>query len=219
MLKFLRKAVSQIERGNKMAINSITIRNDGYINCKSVFYTAKDGLNKNTEYVFSTGINKLEGDIDSGIWAVSYLLSMYKPNNYDFVLFDKAEAQIDTKTVSLKELKKYACYLDETNPFYSKYKTVKQMVENGIKKSKLNITPDEIRDMFMISPDRFERKLSCVGNEVFKAMSAIGYSYGKQVFCFPWISKMRFDNFNRNITDLLEVLQNLKTIIVLPVGC
>ena len=71
----------------------------------------------------------------------------------------------------------------------------------------------------MISPDRFERKLSCVGNEVFKAMSAIGYSHGKQVFCFPWISKMRFDNFHRNITDLLEVLQNLKTIIVLPVGC
>ncbi len=67
-----------------MKILNITIKNEGYIHCKSAFYSSEDILSL-TEYIFTKGINMLNGDIDSGVWAISYLLSMmykYTPQDY-----------------------------------------------------------------------------------------------------------------------------------------
>ena len=64
-----------------MKIESIKAINDGYINCKSSFYTTCDVVNEFVAYNFVNGLNILVGDIDSGIWGISYLLSMYKYDN------------------------------------------------------------------------------------------------------------------------------------------
>jgi len=49
-------------------------------------------------------------------------------------------------------------------------------------------------------------------------MAAIGFCHKKQVFCFPWLSKKRFDYYRGNITDVLNVLESLGKIIILPIG-
>ena len=59
--------------GDKMKIESINVRNDGYVYCKSGFYHSQDSTDYKTEYIFTTGVNWLIGEIDSGCWAaVSY---------------------------------------------------------------------------------------------------------------------------------------------------
>lgn len=57
-------------------IKTITFNNSGYLYCKSNFYTSHDTLQEQDKFHFHKGVNKLVCDINSGIWGVSYLLSM-----------------------------------------------------------------------------------------------------------------------------------------------
>ncbi len=203
-----------------MKIKNINLTNNGYIYCKSCFYSCQDGLREDITYQFSMGINKLVGEIDSGNWAVSYLISMY-PHFSSLekgLVFLPHEALVNDEIWYLNKLSKYSCYLDKQYPLFNTKKTVRKLVSKGIKKYGMKKTPEDIRDMFHIHPERFERPLSGVGNERFKAMAAIGFSHGKQVFCFPWLSKMRFEYYHGNMTDLLSVLESLQKIVILPVG-
>ena len=57
-----------------------------------------------------------------------------------------------------------------------------------------------------------------VGNEIFKAMAAIGFSYKKEIFCFPWLSNRRFESYHENLTTLLQILEKLGKTVIIPVG-
>ncbi|MBE6713617.1 MAG: hypothetical protein E7580_08960 [Ruminococcaceae bacterium] len=201
-----------------MKIKSIRVQNNGYVHCRSNFYSAHDLFPGDSAFVFSGGVNRLVGEIDSGNWAVSYLLSMYQYRPKDFVLFDRPEVVIDHKVVLLKELSKHTCYMDQLDPLFSGHASVKKLVIQGLKHSNLNYSSDDIRNLFCIDNERFERPLSGVGNEIFKAMAAIGLSNEKEIFCFPWMSVMRFDGYHKSLTFALEKLSELEKIIILPVG-
>ena len=202
-----------------MKINKITISADCYVDCKSCFYTAFTALNIYQQYHFQPGINKLSGDIDSGGWSISYLMSMWRYISKTLLL-RKADSKvvINETESSLKELSKFCCYLDKRYPLFSSMRTVEKLVKIGIKKNKLNYTSDEIRELFEITDFRFKRPVSQVGNERFKAMAAIGFVYGKEVFCFPWLSQERFEYYHGNLTGLLSILEKLEKIVVLPIG-
>ena len=200
-----------------MKIKKITIDNHGYIKCRSRFYISDDGLEG--KFSFGNGINILHGEIDSGVWAISYLLSMYRYRPKDFILFEKKEVIInDIIAMSLDEFSKYSCYMEENYPLFSKKDSVKKMVTRSIKRNNLDYTPDEIRELFCMSEHRYERPLHCVGHEVFKAMAAIGYCNKKQVYCFPWLSQMRFDVYQNHLKWLLDIMEQLDLIVILPIG-
>lgn len=201
-----------------MKIKKITIKNEGYIQCRSGFYTSQDGLSADEEYCFHTGINKLCGEIDSGVWAVSYLLSMYKHNIKEFILFDNPEVTVNDTVMPLDDFLRYSCYMDESYPLFSTKNSVEKMVAKGIRKNKLDYSTEEIRDLFCIHPARFERPLTGVGNEIFKCMAAIAYCHEKEGYCFPWLSKMRFASYHYNMTGLLEILARLDKIVISPRG-
>ena len=202
-----------------MKIHDIRVKNDGHIYCKSGFYTAQDSLSFDIEYTFKTGINNLIGEIDSSVWAASYYLSMYKYRKKDFILFKKTEIIVNGAELSLDELSEYTCYMDESfYPLFSTGKSVRKLIMQGIKKNKLDCTPEDIKSIFELDDQRFERPVKYVGNERFRAMAAIGYAYGKQVYCFPWLSKCRFDAYHGNMIWLLDILEKLEMIAIVPVG-
>lgn len=201
-----------------MKIEQIKVLNDGYVHCQSCFYSSQDLLSADLNYCFNTGINRVSGEIDSGVWAVSYLLSMYSCRPKDFVLFEKPEAIVNDAVMSLEDLSEYVCYMDKLYPLFSTRKSIRKLVMKGIHVNKLNCSPDDIRRLFFINSDRFERPLFSVGNEIFKAMAAIGYCYKKQVFCFPWLSQRRFEYYHGNMTGLLDILASLNKIVILPIG-
>ncbi len=201
-----------------MEINNISIKNEGYVYCKSSFYSAQDSLSNYSCYSFSCGINKLIGEIDSGNWAISYLLSMYKHRPEDFVLFEQPRVAVNNKFISLDELSEFSCYMDKLYPLFSTTNSVKEHIIQGLEHSKLNCSYDDIKNLFYIDNERFERPLNSVGNEIFKSMAAIGFSYKKEIFCFPWLSNRRFENYHKNLTALLQILENLKKTVIIPVG-
>lgn len=202
----------------QMKINTIKISNSGYVHCQSQFYSSSDILGGECIYEFSAGKNMLVGEIDSGVWAVSYLMSMFDSCPKDFILSEEPLITVNESVLSLHEFSEYTCYMDESFPLFSGRKTVKDMVEKGIQRSGLRCSPSDIRDLFGIFEDRFTRPLAGVGNEMFKAMAAIGYAYHKQVFCFPWLSRQRFDYYHENLTWVLDKLESLGRTAIVPVG-
>lgn len=210
--------MKKIILGDKIKIETIQVKNRGYVQCRSRFYSAADNFPQDPNYCFGTGVNKLYGEIDSGVWAVSYMLSMYNYRRKDFILFEQPEVIINNEVISLENFAQYSCYMDKQYPLFSTNIPVKKLVEKGIRKNKMNMSPDEVRNLFCIDSQRFERPLTEVGNEVFKAMAAIGYCYGKQVYCFPWLSNLRFEYYHRNMTGLLEILASLNQIAIVPIG-
>lgn len=198
-------------------MHCVSVKSAGYVTCESCFYRVEDILPDN-EHTFVTGTNLLQGDIDSGIWAVSYLLSMYKSKNDSFTLFGTPEVVVDNNDISLNDFMSISCYLDKSYPLFSSDKPIHKIIKNGIKKNHLGYSTDYIRELFCIDKERFERPVSCVGNEVFQAMAAIGYVNNKQAFCFPWLSAVRFEYYRNHIDYLLDVLTSLNAIAILPVG-
>lgn len=201
-----------------MKIDTIKIRSSGCVYCKSEFYSAQDSISENKEYIFFPGINKLAGDIDSGSWAISYLISMYNCRSKDFILFDKTKVELNGEAVDVSELSDAACYMDKSYPLFSSKKAVRQLVLQGIKRSHIELSADEVMSIFHISEDRFDRPLKGVGNEIFKAMAAIAYCNQKEILCFPWMSYRRYDGYHYNLSGVLEILESLNKIVILPIG-
>ena len=95
---------------------------------------------------------------------------------------------------------------------------VKKLIIRALKTNVCYKSLEEIQELFGLDSNRLERPLSSVGNEAFRAMAAIGYSLGKQVFCFPWMSQKRFQYYNNNVSQLLEILESLGKTVILPLG-
>ena len=203
-----------------MKINTVNIQNDGYINCRSDFYFSCDVLTDGSSYAFSSGVNMLVGEIDSGVWGVSYLLSMYRyRHRKDFTVFKEPVATIDGRVINLKELSEYSCYMDLSYPLFEGHISVRKLVTKALKYSKLNYSCEDIKNMFDLDSYRFEKPLKTVGNERFRAMAAIGFAYGKKIFCFPWLSNRRFEYFyTKSLKWILEKLTELNKIVIMPVG-
>ena len=199
-------------------IKKICFSDEGCVHCKSNFYTCYDVLQSSMKFEFSTGINILEGEIDSGIFGISYLISMYNDTCAKTFMAPPV-ALVDGVEMPLKELTNKACYLDHIhNPLFSKRISTRKLVEKGLKKSHLPYTANEICAIFRMEDFRFDRPVSATGNEKFKAMAAVGFAFGKEIFCFPWLSKMRFESFNNHLPQLFDVLEHLEKIVIMPRG-
>ena len=201
-----------------MKIDYISVRNEGYAFCRSRFYYSEDILCGNLPYNFSVGVNKLIGEIDSGNWAISYLLSMYKHRPKDFVLFEQPSVTVNDEVLTLDKLSAFSCYMDTLDPLFFTKDSVKGLIEQGLMHSKLNYTYEDIKKIFCLDDERVGRPLASVGNEVFRAMAAIGFSHDKEIFCFPWLSSRRFENYHQNLTSVLQILAELEKVVIIPVG-
>ena len=187
------------------------------MNCKSSFYSVDDVLNSQ-EFEFKKGSNILQGEIDSGIFAITYIIAMYKKTNKK-TLFLPLVAEVDGVNIELSELSKTACYMDMTNPLFSSRKSVVCLINKGLKKSKLPYTAKEILEGFFISDFKYKMPVRACGNEKIRIMAAIGYAWGKEIFCFPWYSKHRYENaFGENISFSTEKLSELGKIVICPIG-
>lgn len=201
-----------------MLFNNITLSMRGFVECSSKFYSVHDVASSDKSCFIKKGINEFYGDIDSGIWAISYYLSMFthKPRAFKFI--DEPELKVDGNLVTIKETNKLTCYLDMSYPLFSSQKAVKSLIQTGLRNHGTTISFDEIKNIFHLDEQRINRNLSCVGNEIFRAMAAIGYAWGKEIYCFPWLSQKRYEYYHNNIKDLSKILLSLDKTIVLPLG-
>ncbi|MBP3300076.1 MAG: hypothetical protein J6M34_01065 [Clostridia bacterium] len=187
---------------------------DGLVKCHSAFFEAHDGF-QSEAYEFRKGRNILNGDIDSGAWAISYLLSMYHCRKKDFLLFEQPKILGESEEI-MEEIMEKSCYMDPSFPLFSKRKSVRKLIEQGIKKSKSDFTSEGLKELFGLDDQRFERPLSQVGNERYQAMAAIGVAYGMEWFCFPWFSQKLVDYFQIRLKHTIKTLEQMGKVIIFP---
>lgn len=203
---------------SSMKIESIKLRCDGYVTCRSYFCTYFSSISSKFVYSFTKGVNRLEGEVDEEFWPASYLIGMKSARPKDFMTFEDVDVSINEQKYPFTELEKYACYMDTLYPAFSSRKSVRRLVFEALKKNGSNKTVDEVKNIFCLDDQRFERPVDAVGNEQYRAMAAVGYSFGKRVFCFPWFSRKRFEATHNNITWLFDALSEKDLIFILPLG-
>ncbi len=195
-----------------MKVDNILITANGFVKVESCFYSVEDVINRQ-EYHFSQGENMLFGEIDSGIFGISYLIGMNKIKNA--TLFDPI-VRINREQSSLNEIHKLSCYIDTLYYLFSSQKSVEKLISEGLKKTKNPMSCEQIVELFKLDSQRIPRPVKACGNEKYRAMAAIGYSFGKQIFCFPWFSSVRYKHLYRHIKYASKVLSSLGCVVIIP---
>lgn len=195
----------------------VTPLNFGTANCKSRFYSSFGALPSLKTFRFSVGANYVYEEIDGGVWALCYAMTMRGVDNEIFVS-EEPEVRVNGEDFSFAELSSFCCFLDPLYPLFSGKFSVKEKIEQGLKKNNLPYSAEDIRSLFKIDGERFERPVSGTGNEIFKAMCAIGFASEKEIFCFPWQSRGRFKSFHLHIVQAIDALTELGKIVIIPLG-
>ena len=133
-------------------------------------------------------------------------------------IFLPLEAKVDGINTKLSELAKQSCYMDVSYPLFSSNKSTISLIGRGLKKSKLPYTVNDIINMFDIQSKNHLRSIKQTGNEKIKIMAAVGFAFGKEIFCFPWMSQKRYDSFNMHMDVSLNILSKNNKIVILPIG-
>lgn len=189
----------------------------GWITCRSRFYTAHSVWSGDVS--FREGINMMLCEVDQDGFPLSYLISMYECRPRDFVFEAPPSVFIDGQKSDMQTLATRSCYIDALYPlFSSKRKTVRQLIEQGLRRAEQKASFRDVQEMFELTDARVDRPLCQVGNEVFRAMPAIGYAHGKEVFCFPWMSDKQYRWFYSHISVATSMLAFLGKVVILPIG-
>lgn len=165
-------------------------------------------------FTFQSGnIYSIIGEIGSGGWAISYLLSGKVPVEQEEVFINKRKL-LPGDYVNL------GWYMGEGSQGKRGYNnsSVGKQIRKGLRQSKLKLSDEDIISKFNLSRERIECKFSQLSWERWRASAAIGYAYGKKVFCFPFVNTAILNNIvtNSYLPMYLNVLKNEGACIIIP---
>ncbi|MCM1117927.1 MAG: ATP-binding cassette domain-containing protein [bacterium] len=95
-------------------------------------------------------------------------------------------------------------------------KTVKEQIRNGILATHCQKDADAIQEMFRVSEERVGRTIGRVSGERWKASIAIGFAYGKKIFCYPWMNSQDVEHLKEQIKHSVQILIQNGCIVILP---
>jgi ABC-type sugar transport system ATPase subunit len=125
---------------------------------------------------------------------------------------------IDSNKVHIEKLQKISCYITEISNLKSVFlgnQTPKNCIQYAIRKKLTNHSLSDIKELFSLTNERFNRPLKYVSGEIFPISLAINYALGKKIFCFPWLGELEINR----IESLLPIINFLKSedrIILIP---
>lgn len=180
------------------------------VTCYSQLHSSKDSFLKIT-YEFTGGnIYGIISDFGCGSWGLSTCVGG-RCSDYD------GEVILNGKPINCQELSKYSCFIAESqvNDINSAddLLTAKDCIEKALHISQLSYSAQDIKKMFGLSDERFERNLKEVSGEIWRISTAIGFASGKQIFCFPWLNEHEILRVNK---PNLEILRQHNKIILIP---
>lgn len=148
-------------------------------------------------------------------WGISYLLAGRAE-------LHEEQVSVNGKKYEKGEIIEEGWYVGEG--IYKKNrmckKTVKQQIRIALKHSGRKESVNDIIDKFGLSEDRVDIKFSNLSWESWRASVAIGYAYGKSVFCFPWLDTAYFKDivFNTGFGFYIDILKKEGKVILLPMA-
>lgn len=133
--------------------------------------------------------------------------------------FFEGKIYIDDKKETLSSLAKNSWYVGydiygSRNPL--RRKTIKEQIKAGVQATHCELDADTIQKMFCVSNERVGRSIKRVSGERWKASIAIGYAYGKKIFCYPWMNSEDIEHLKEQMKKSIEVLLDNNCIVIVP---
>lgn len=147
-------------------------------------------------------------------WGVSYLLS-------GRAAIDQEKIFINGKEYNKGEIIKEGWYVGEgiNKKFFCPLNnTLKKQILFALKQSKINQNLNDVIDKFELSRDKIDCKFFKLGWESWRASVAIGYAYGKKIYCYPWMDTAYLKEliYNSGFIFYSNILKNAGNITILP---
>ena len=191
---------------------------NGNFKCEDIHIGQINNSCNNFSYSFKPGVYALTGEITDGGWGFAYFLTgeckSYRIGNDAEVFVNNT--CVDFKTFSEKYVQNLG--ISRRNKILDLFdkKTVHSWVDKNLKHSGLSETAEDIKCLFDISPDRFERNIKCVGFELPFCKAAIGFAAKIKVFVFPYVTRNLYPNAIF-LKKLCDILRENRCIVLLPV--
>lgn len=181
-------------------------------NCRSQLYSSKESFLPITYQFVPGNIYGLISDFGCGSWALSTCLG----GRCGSVV--KGSVFVNDRKMDCNELSRYSCFVGEK--FFdginsnNNVLTANECIKKALEISQLSFTVDEIKKMFGLSEERFNRDLNCVGVEINRISIAIGFALGKEIFCYPWMNTHELIGFLD--INTLNILKRHNKIVLIP---
>ena len=94
--------------------------------------------------------------------------------------------------------------------------TIKDQIEQGVRKVNNKLDANTIQDMFGISSERVCRNIEYVSVERWQASVAIGFANGRKLFCYPWFNSKDIGKLEKQLTNTVKTLRDLGCIVIMP---
>lgn len=146
-----------------------------------------------------------------GCMYLSYLLG-------GRVDFGDLQIYFNEKKVTRKDLFRMGWNLEPNRGKY-KNKAVKKSIEEMIQKGKCEDSFEKIREKFILTEQRWNRKFFQLSGERWRASAALGYAAGKKIFYAPYKTSGFYNQLSG--AGLIKVLRNLTesgALVLLPAG-
>lgn len=192
----------------------ISIREDYLLDYINVYGEKTHDYISRNNYSFNVG--KIYGIIceqGSGGEGVSQILTNKISNANTRIYIDGIE------TNKISELAWYVGKPIKYGRIISKELSIRKALEAAIEKCNRYEDIETIIDEFHLSRHRLDYSLSNIDVwEKWRASIAIGYAFGKQIFCFPWMDSLYFFDcmFNSSVFRFFKKITQGRGIIILP---
>ena len=87
--------------------------------------------------------------------------------------------------------------------------SAKQCIEEALKLSGQPYSVDDVKRLFGLSDERFERNLDNVGIEINRISVAINFALGKDIFCYPWLNEHDVESISCHIINVLKANEKI----------
>lgn len=185
------------------------------IECKGWLYQSRESFLP-INYEFKKGnVYGFVSDFGCGSWGLSTCLGGWCSNDYS------GKILLNNNLIFANQLTPYSCFVTEKiipNINSSNLLlTPQECIAKALKISKQDFQIEEIRDIFCLSKNRFERSLDFSSGEIWHISMAINFALGKDIFCYPWLNLIDIGRFKIAVElNIIDFLKQTGKIIFVP---
>lgn len=181
------------------------------VSCTSSLFQSKEGFLKLNYSFLSGNVYGIVSDFGCGSWGLVTCLGGRCSKYYT------GQILIDGIRTPANNLLSHSAFIGESifEGVNSKSDILspQKCIERALAISGQNYTVDEIKSMFSLSDERFERDLNYVSGEIDRISIAVNYALGKDIYCFPWLNEHDICNVPKGV---LRILKEHKKIVLIP---
>lgn len=197
-------------------IDSIRVEDyQDLVNCRSFLYQSRESFLKCSFQLFAGKAYGIASDFGCGSWGLVTCLAGQGSVDYSGSVF------LNERIVSPIELMQYSCFISEnyfpTVNSTQNLLTPRKCIEKALSISKQPYSVSDIKVIFNLSDSRFERPLENVSGEIWQISTAVNFSLGKDIFCYPWLNEYDISWFEIACKSrVIDFLKSKGKIILVP---